>query len=296
MSLPKLALLAALAIINVMFVVSWWRLHQLPVPRDRPTWSDLLIGLVTDFLDGLGIGSFAPTTALYKLRGSPRDELIPGTLNIGHNAAAFVETVAFVTAVAVEPVLLALMVASAAIGAWLGAGIVSRMSRRTVQICMGVALLIAAAIFVMKNVGLLPAGGDAMGLIGWKFWLAVGANFIFGALMTVGIGAYAPIMVLLFLLGVNPLAAYPIMMGTCGIVQPVAGLRFFKSQRFAWGPALGLAIGGSVGVLVAVYVVKTLPLQVLRWIVVVVVGYAALSMLRSARAARVAAQPVGATQ
>ncbi len=290
-SLPKVALLVALVVVNLLFVVRWSRLGRHGPQRTRPTPGDTLIGFVTDFFDALGIGSFAPTTALYKLRGSPHDELIPGTLNIGHNAAAFVETVIFVTVVAVEPVLLASMVASAAVGAWLGAGIVSRLERRSVQIWMGIALLIAAVFFVMRNLGVFPAGGSVMGLDGWRFALAVGANFVFGALMSVGIGAYAPIMVMLFLLGLHPLGAYPIMMGTCGIVQPVAGLRFLKSGRFAWGPALGLTIGGVFGVLLAVLVVRQLPLAVLRWLVTAVVGYAAVSMLRSAAMPRVAAQP-----
>src|SRR5580704_10305023 len=130
MNRAHLGLFVALVAVNIAFVIGWVRaVRRRTVIPALPTRGDLLIGLVTDFLDGLGIGSFAPTTALFKFRGSPPDELIPGTLNIGHNAAAFVETVVFVTAVAVEPALLAAMVASATIGAWLGAGVVSRLPR-----------------------------------------------------------------------------------------------------------------------------------------------------------------------
>jgi uncharacterized membrane protein YfcA len=285
-SVPKLALLAALAIINLAFVAAWVRRGREHPTGERPTVGDVLIGVVTDFLDALGIGSFAPTTAIYKLRGSPPDELIPGTLNVGHNAAAFTETVIFTTVVAVEPVLLATMVASATLGAWLGAGIVGRLPRRAIQLGMGAALLTAAVFFTMANLGTFPAGGIAMGLGGWRFAVALGVNFALGALLTIGIGNYAPSVVLLSLLGLHPLAAFPIMMGTCGIVQPVAGLRFIKSGRFAWGPSLGLVLGGVVGVLLAVYVVKQLPLRALRWVVIVVVSYAAVSMLRSAAARR----------
>jgi uncharacterized membrane protein YfcA len=226
------------------------------------------------------------------LRGSPPDELIPGTLNVGHNASAFVETLIFTTVVAVEPVLLATMVGSATVGAWLGAGVVGRLPRRSIQICMGVALLTAAAFFTMANLGAFPAGGTAMGLGGWRFAVAVGVNFALGALLSIGIGNYAPSVVLLSLLGLHPLAAFPIMMGTCGIVQPVAGLRFLNSGRFAWGPSVGLVLGGVFGVLLAVYVVKQLPLWVLRWVVIVVVTYAAVSMLRSATARRLAPQAI----
>jgi uncharacterized membrane protein YfcA len=282
MSPAKVGLLAALAIVNVAFVLAWVRDALQRSVRPAPRFGDIAIGFVTDFLDVLGIGSFAPTTALFKLRGRPPDELIPGTLNVGHNAAAFVETAVFVTAVAVEPVLLAAMVASATLGAWLGAGIVSGLPRRAIQLFMGAALLVAATFFLMANLGAFPVGGVAMGLTGWRFGLAVAVNFVFGALMSVGIGPYAPSMVLLALLGLHPLGAFPIMMATCGIVQPVASLRFFRTGRFAFGPALGLTIGGSVGVLIAIFIVRQLPLLALRWLVIVVVTYAAVSMLRSA--------------
>jgi uncharacterized membrane protein YfcA len=174
------------------------------------------------------------------------------------------------------------MVASATAGAWLGAGIVSRLPRRAIQLFMGAALLTAATFFVIANLGAFPVGGEAMSLPGWRFGVAVGVNFVLGALMSVGIGAYAPCMVLLALLGLHPLGAYPIMMGTCGLVQPVASLRFFRTGRFSWASSLGLTIGGVVGSLIAVFVVKQLPLKALRWLVMIVVAYAAVSMLRSA--------------
>jgi uncharacterized membrane protein YfcA len=279
----KEVLLTALVAINIAFVIGWiWavRRHRL---HGRPTPGDMVIGAVTAFLDTLGIGSFAPTTALFKFRGRPADELIPGTLNVGHNGAAFLETLLFITAVTVEPVLLLCMVASATAGAWLGAGIVSRLPRRSIQLFMGVALLIAAIFFVMRNLGAFPPGGTAMGLAGWRFGVAVGINFVLGALMCIGIGNYAPSMILLALLGMHPLAAFPIMMGSDGLVQPVASLGFFRSGRFAHGPALGLIAGDLFGVLVAFYIVKQLPLTMMRWLIIVVVSYAAVSMLRSAR-------------
>ena len=286
MNATKIGLLSALVLVNIAFVIGWvWAARRYRL-RERPGLADIAIGVVTDFLDTLGIGSFAPTTALFKFRGTPADELIPGTLNVGHNSSAFLETVLFVTAVTVEPALLASMVASAAAGAWLGAGLVSRLPRRTIQLFMGVALLVAAFFFILKNLGALEvAGGTAFALAGWRFALAVSVSFVLGALMCIGIGNYAPLMIMLALLGMHPLAAFPIMMASDGILQPVASLGFFRSGRFAHGPSLGLIIGGVLGVLIAFYIVKHLPLTAMRWLVIVVVSYAAVSMLRSARAA-----------
>src|SRR5579863_2422550 len=107
MSPAKIVLFTALGACSAIFAVQWLRLARDPRRRERPTLSDLGIGLLTNFLDGLGIGSYAPTTALYKFRGRPADELIPGTLNVGLNVAAFLETVLFISAVPVQPALLA---------------------------------------------------------------------------------------------------------------------------------------------------------------------------------------------
>ena len=283
MSFGKTVLFGVVGLSSVVFFLQWQRLARLQVPRQRPTASDLAIGFVTSFFDALGIGGYAPTTALYKFRDRPRDELIPGTLNVGSVAVNTAETFIFVNLIAVDPKLLLAMVASATVGAWIGAGVVSAMRRRSIQLFMGVALLVAAIFFIVGNLGAFPVGGVALALGGWKFAVAVLANFAFGALNTIGIGWYAPSMVVLALLGMNPLAAFPIMMGSGGVMLPVAGVRFLRSGRFASGAALGLSIGGVVGVLIAAFIVKSLPLHALRWLVAVVVTYAAIVMLRAAR-------------
>ncbi len=282
MNAAQLAFYAALGLAGAAFIIGGIRAARRSATLRRPTPVELLIGFVTDFFDTLGIGSFAPTTAIYKLRRMVPDELIPGTLNVGHTPAVVAEALIFVTAIVVDPLLLAAVIGSAAVGAWLGAGVVAHLPRRAIQATMGAALLIAGTVFAAVNLGALPGGGTAMSLAGWKFGLAVGINFVLGALMSVGIGLYAPCMITLALLGMHPLAAFPIMMGACALLQPVAALRFFQTGKFAWGPTLGLAFAGVFGVLVAAYIVKSLPLMALRWVVIAVVAYAAFAMLRSA--------------
>jgi uncharacterized membrane protein YfcA len=283
---PALILVyVCLVAVEVAVIAAWIqasRRHRWPV---RPTRSDLVIGGVTSFLDTLGIGNYAQITAAFKLRGHPPDELIPGTLNVGNAVGILFSAGLFITTVQVEPVLLLAMVLSAGAGAWVGAGIVSRMRRRSIQLFMGIALLIAAGFFTMTNVGILPPTGTSMGLEGWRFVLAVTANFILGALMCVGIGNYAPSMALLAFLGMHPIAAYPIMIASDGILIPVASLGFIRSGRFAPAVAFGLTLGGVVGTLAAFPVVKVLGdhLTLMRWVVTGVITYAAIAMLRSAR-------------
>jgi uncharacterized membrane protein YfcA len=161
--------------------------------------------------------------------------------------------------------------------------VVAQLPRRAIQIGVGGALLVAAALFVLANLKLIPSGGEALSLHGVSLAAAVGVNFVLGALMTLGVGLYAPCLILVSLLGMNPIAAFPIMMGSCAFLMPVAGLRFISSGRYDLRAALGLLLGGVPGVLLAAFVVKQLPLDWLRWLVVVAILYASVAMLRSAR-------------
>jgi uncharacterized membrane protein YfcA len=284
MSAALVIVYVCLVAVEVAVVVVWviaTRKHHWPV---RPSTGDIVIGGATSFLDTLGIGNYAQITALFKLRGHPPDELIPGTLNVGNAVGILFSAALFISAIRVEPTLLMTMVISAGAGAWIGAGIVSRMRRRVIQVCMGVALLLAAGFFTMTNLGIIAPAGSAMGLAGWRFALASVANFILGALMCVGIGNYAPSMALLGFLGMHPIAAYPIMMASDGVLIPVASLGFLRSGRFAPAVAVGLTIGGIVGTIAAFPLVKMLGdhLTLMRWVVTGVIAYAAIAMLRSA--------------
>jgi uncharacterized membrane protein YfcA len=285
MSAALVIVCVCLAIVEIAVIIAWvvaTRRHRWPV---RPSRGDVVIGGVTSFLDTLGIGNYAQITALFKLRGHPPDEMIPGTLNVGNSVGIIFSSALFITTIQVEPVLLLAMVISAGAGAWVGAGIVSRMRRRVIQVLMGVALLLAATFFTITNLGIIPPTGTAMGLAGWRFTVAVVANFVLGALMCVGIGNYAPSMALLAFLGMHPIAAYPIMIASDGMLIPVASLGFLRSSRFAPAVAVGLTLGGIVGTFAAFPLVKTLGehLTLMRWLVTGVIAYAAVAMLRSAR-------------
>lgn len=288
----RAVLLAALGALSAAFVGLWAARLRSDAGRasggdpDRtvrvPTAAEAGIGFVTNFFDTLGISSFAVTTTLYRLLGTTADEHIPGTLNVGHAVPTFVQAFIFIAVVAIEGRTLVLMILAAVLGAWIGARTVTHWPRRKIQIGMGLALLIAAAFFLMKIEGLFPSGGDSLALSGSKLALGLAGNFVFGALMPLGIGAYAPCMILTSLLGMNPQAAFPIMMGSCAFLMPVASVQFVRQERYSVGPALGLALGGAPAVLIAAYIVKSLPLTTLRWLVTGVVLYTATTMLWSA--------------
>jgi uncharacterized membrane protein YfcA len=285
MSLAAQVLLGVLGVLAALYVWRWFAIERRrtrdPAPKRNVVHA--LTGFVTNFFDTLGVGSFAPTTAVFKLLRLVPDERIPGTLNAGHALPTIVQALIFIAAVSVDPVTLVTMIGAAVLGAWAGSGVVARLPKTAIQVGMGVALLCAAALFVLGIVEWIPAGGEALRLRGPLLAIAVCGNFVLGALMTLGVGLYAPCLILVSLLGMNPIAAFPIMMGSCAFLMPVAGLRFIAAQRYDARAALGLALGGIPAVLIAALIVKQLPLLWLRWLVVAVVLYTAIAMLRAAR-------------
>lgn len=288
---PRVYLFSGLAILAVVFIAYWVRTVRSPSPETVesgegasgwPSLFELVIGFGTNFFDTLGIGSFAPTTSLFKLRSVVPDEDIPGTMHTGHTPPVIIQAFIFIAIIQVSSVTLFTLIVSAVLGAWLGAGVIAKWPRRRIQIGMGLALLIAAITFLMAIYGFVPVGGAELGLSGTNLVIAALCLFILGALMTLGIGMYAPTMIVVSVMGMNPTTAFPIMMGAAAFLMPVAGMRFLQAGRYGLRAALGLTIGGIPAVLIAAFIVRSLPLNLMRWLVVIVVLYAAVAMLRSA--------------
>ena len=241
------------------------------------------VGFITNFFDTLGIGSFAPTVALNKFtKMGVKDRELPGLLNVADTLPVMLEAVIFTTVIEVEPLTLISMLVAAALGSYLGAGVIAKMDEVKKQKVMGVALLITAILMICKQLGLIQGGGDAIGLSGIKLIVAVVGNFIFGALMSAGIGLYAPCMALVYFLGMSPQVAFPIMMGSCATLMPVGSIKFIKEGAYPRKAALIVALSGAVGVFVAAYLVKSLPMDVLTWLVIAVIFYTSASMLVAA--------------
>lgn len=280
---PITGLLAALGAVAALFTGGWAAMIRASGHKAQmPTAKEVGVGAVTNFFDTLGIGSYATTTAIFRFFRMVDDRVIPGTLNVGHTLPTVVQTFIYTTIIPVDVPTLFSMIGSSVLGAWLGAGVVARWPKRKVQIGMGAALLVAAGLMFMTQLKLFPGGGDALGVSGSKFVIAVGVNFFLGALMTLGIGLYAPCMILVSLLGMNPKAAFPIMMGSCAFLMPTGSIRFIREQSYHMRAAFGLTLGGIPGVVLAATLLKDLPITTVRWLVIVVVVYASISMLRSA--------------
>ena len=284
---PKTLLFLALALVTVWFLTAWW--WQVRAARPGRSTDDLpatgfhaVVGFVMCFFDTLGIGNFATTTSMFKLRHSVRDEWIPGTLNVAYTLPTVAQAFIYISIVRVDFLTLVTMIGASVAGAWLGAGVVARWPRMKIQVGMGFALLAAAAVMLLTQLQLVPVGGLALALRGPTLIAGLVGNFALGALMTLGIGLYAPCLILVSLLRMDPRAAFPIMMGSCAFLMPIAGMRFIRAGSYSLRASVVLALAGIPAVLIAAYIVKQMPLQYVRWLVVIVVVYAAGTLLKSA--------------
>ena len=286
------SLLIALGIITVIYIGVWaYFLRRTATSgsgRGDKTNPALIpqigVGFLANFFDTLGVGSFAITSSIYKLLNAIPDDLIPGTMNVGHALPTITEAFIFLILLGglVAPRTLGAMIAAAVVGAYVGAGSISRWPKRRIQIGLGIALFAAAILMFGSIEGWPHVGGDAIGLTGAKFWIAIAVNFCLGAFQQLGVGLYAPCMITIYLLGMDPRAAFPIMMGSCAFLMPVGGYRFIKARRYSPKAALGLTLGGIPAVFIAAFIVKSLPVLYVKWLVVFVVLSTSVMLLRSA--------------
>ncbi len=250
--------------------------------RVRPKPEAVALGAVVSFFDTLGIGSFAPTTAWFKFRRMVPDRLIPPTLLVGLTAGAMAEGFIFMAGVRVDPVLLFGCAIAVLIGGLVGAPLVARARVWIVQFVVALGLLVAAAAYVLYNLHRFPGGGSAAGLPPLLTIIAIAANFGFGILANFGVGNYAPTMAMFSLMGMNPIVCFPIMAAGGAFMGAGASLRHLAIGEIDLRVVIGLAIGGIPAVFVAAFLVVSMPLEALRWLVLVVVLYTAAVMAHAA--------------
>lgn len=261
--------------------------HKSELIKDKMT-HNIIISAVANFFDTLGIGSFAIATTAWKFTKSNTDDLIPGTLNVAFAIPVITEATIFIQRIEMDTLTLVLMIAASAIGATIGAKIISKLDIMKIRVIMGIALIIVAAITLCKINAFGPFGiiGTARGLSGAVLAAGVVANFFLGALMTAGIGLYAPCMALVLLLGMSADVAFPVMMGSCAFLMPSAGITFVKEGKYHRGATIPMIISGVIGVLIAGFIVTSLPLTLLTYLVCVVMIICAVMFFNDARSGK----------
>jgi uncharacterized membrane protein YfcA len=278
--LIALLLPLALAVLTFGFIL----LRSSIQSRSTPNLEAMLVGVIVNFFDALGIGSFAPTAAWLKFRRLVPDGLIPQTMLVGLTPPSIVEAIIFLWLLGgkIDAPLLVGCVLALLLGGLVGVPLVTRARVWVVQLVVANALLISAAAFAMKNLDLIPGGGTASSLPLTVMLIAITANFVFGILVNFGVGNFAPSLVMFGLMGLDPHYAFPIMAGGAAMMGSAASTRHLQIGKIDLRIVLGLAIGGIPAVIVAALMVKSMPINPLRWLVCVVVLYAAAVMLRAA--------------
>lgn len=281
-------MLAALLIVIVLAAIlfSAVLLRAAIAERAVPNPEAIVLGAIVSFFDTLGIGSFAPTTAWMKFRRLVPDRLIPPTMLVGLTPPVFAESIIFLSLIKVDPVLIVGCAVAVLAGGLVGAPLVTRARTWVIQIVVAVALVLAAIAYAATNLDKMPGGGTAEALPLALTIAAIGANFVFGILLNFGVGNYAPTLVTLSLMGMNPRLIFPIMAAGAAVMGAGACVRHIQMRKIDLRVVVGLGLGGIPAVLVAALIVKSMPLTALRWLVIVVVLYAAAVMFRSAMSER----------
>jgi uncharacterized membrane protein YfcA len=281
-----IALLVPLALASVLFTVVL--LRSAIAKRAKPSAEGMALGAITNFFDTLGIGSFAPTMAWFKFRKLVPDRLIPSTMLVGHSLPSIQQAFIFLILLGllVDPVLIVGCAFSLMLGGLVGAPLVARTRVWMIQLIVAVALLIAATLYTMSNLEIMPPGGTANSLPVNLTIIAIAVNFVLGILLNFGIGHYAPSLVMLSLMGLDPRLAFPVMATGGALTIAGAGTRHVLIGHLDLPVAMGIVIGGIPAVFVAAFIVKEMPLEALRWLVAAVVLYAAGVMLHAALRAR----------
>ena len=287
------SLLAAVGIAFTSFLVRAASMTGQLRLRLEPT----IVGTIANFFDTLGIGSFAPTLAWMRFRRMVPDQRIPMTMLAGYTPPVFIQSIIFLIllGVMVEPVLLFSSAVALLLGGLLGVPLVVKARVWIVQMVVAIALILAAIAYVMTNLHMFPGGGTATGLPPGLMVVAIAASFGFGILLNFGIGNYAPSLIMFSLMGMDPRLCFPIMAAGAGLCGAGSSIRHVRVGEINLKIVLGLAIGGFPAVLIAALLVKEMPLELLRWLVIAVVLYTAAVMAHAAIKGRREHHAEGAT-
>ena len=260
------------------------RMEELKSATGKQWAAGFTVGIIANFLDTLGCGSYAPSTFMYKLFKQMDDIDIPGTLNVGDTFPVIFEAFIFTSSVECDPVFLLIMYACAAIGSFGFATVVTKWPRNKIRYALGSTMILLAIIMICKNLGVGPFGivGTATGLSGWKLFVAAALNILWGALMDIGFGLYAPCLATCLLLGVNAATCFPVFMGSCACLMPACSIEFIKTHRYDVPHTLGNMIGGCIGVFIAWKLVTGLPMFWLINLVCVILLWTSYTLISAA--------------
>ncbi|MCZ2492839.1 sulfite exporter TauE/SafE family protein [Dellaglioa carnosa] len=274
-------LIIAIIIVNFTFIFFFIRdllKHKADVMKEpaNPIWTPIS-QIVIFFFSTFGISDFAISTAIFPKAKWVSMKKLPGTLNAQDVIPIFVMSLAYITTVNVGIKMLLVCIVCQVIGAYIGPRFVVKLPENTIRTFVIVGLLVATTLIIAGKVGLIAANGTATELFGWKLGVTGFLLFVYGALNNIGIGSFSLTMATVYAMGMDPIAAFPIMMGGCAFSLPIGSMQFIKLDQYSRKITL-FSVFGIIGVLIAVFLVKSIDTSVIQWIVIVVLLYSAYSL------------------
>ncbi len=228
---------------------------QQPIPLQER--AKLVVSGVLAFIsDTIGVGSFAVNIALAKLLNTFKDEELPAMNNGAQVIPGAIESLLFMQVVQVDWITLGTLVLGTCIGGVLGGHIVTRLSQQAIRVAMMCCFGLIMSLLLGNELHILPMGGELTALKGHSLIIGFFAMIICGSLTTVGIGLFAMIQGVLFILGVSPVVAFPIMTTAGAMQQPLTTLVFLKQKKVPLKKTLILSVSGIIGVFIALPIVS----------------------------------------
>ncbi|MCX5773423.1 MAG: hypothetical protein NTX05_02305 [Fusobacteria bacterium] len=240
-----------------------------------------VIGIIALFLDTIGVGSFAASMAMVKGTRTVKDEDIPAYLNLMQVLPNGLEAVLFLSVIHIEPVTFFALVISSIIGGFISAKISSKLPVQKIRGAMLAGLVLVAGLLILTQLHIMSNGGSVAGLFGIKLVIAIICFIFISFLLSVGVGNYAAMQVVLFLLGMTPLAVFPIMTTSAALQEVAIALSFLSKKQLPIKEALTAGIFGCIGVVAAFLLLKDFTPVGLHWLLFVVILFNIYMIFRS---------------
>jgi uncharacterized membrane protein YfcA len=238
-------------------------------------------GVVAFIADTIGVGSFAINIAIGKTLKLVTDKELPGFVNGAQVIPGAIEAIFFLGVLHVDMRTLVVLVLATTLGGFVGGVFASKIRASTIRVIMVFAFILVLFLLLSKLLNFLPIGGALTKLQGWRLWVGFVGMFTAGFLVSFGVGLFALVQAILFLLGMSPVVAFPIMTAAGAIQQPVTTFAFLVNNAIPIKKVLIVSSFGIVGVFIGFQIITVLSVDQLQWLLVIIIAYNIISLARS---------------
>ena len=168
------------------------------------------------------------TKAFFAMRNflklMPDNKTYNGSLVVQAALPTAVQSILFLGLVQVDTLMLVVSCVSIAIGGIISGYLINRVSRQGILYVMLITFMISAALLVLNKFHLLNIGGELTYVRGDKLIILAVVMLLAGMLPAFGVGYYSIVLVIIFMLGISPIVAYPIMTTASAVQMPMTAI------------------------------------------------------------------------